>query len=142
MDEELTSPHCEPAHGGGKFDLPWGHDLVELLEDFISCNAMVINASCSNIASVPSSVPLLRELPSLFPCDLGVESIQVVSSHSIYSRADINIPRIAVFTRNDNDSAMLFADNYTLSKSALGATRKVFVSVYQNPKIYGKSVLN
>jgi hypothetical protein len=74
----LTSPHSKPAHRACELNFPRCHDLIQLLEDLISRDAVVVNARCADITGVSATAARCGELTSFLARDLGVETIQQV----------------------------------------------------------------
>jgi hypothetical protein len=65
-----------------------------LLENLISRDAVVVNAGRADITGVSATTARCGKLAGFFASDLGIES------------------SIPVFSWDDNDAAVLFADDY------------------------------
>lgn len=131
---EVTSPHSKPAHGACKLDFPWCHDLIQLLEDLISCDAMVVNARCADVTGVSATASRCGELTSFLACDLGVESSQQVRCLSENMRGLSGLPSIPVFSRDDNDAAVLFADDYAMGNQNLFLAERGLEELTRSPR--------
>jgi hypothetical protein len=75
---QLTSPHSKPAHSACKLDFPRRHDLIQLLENLISRDAVVVNAGRADITGVSATTARCGKLAGFFASDLGIESSKKV----------------------------------------------------------------
>jgi hypothetical protein len=114
LNVEITSPHSKPTHRACELDFPRRHDLIQLLEDLISRDAVVVNARCADVTGVSATAARFRELAGFFACNLGVESSNKLDICQSDIRGLSGLPSIPIFSWDHDDAAVLFADDYAV----------------------------